>query len=152
MTTIATAPRGLKPALLALGFLALAACSGGDTPPERSAERTAGHTSSSAGLPSGNVAAGEKLAMSKGKATGQACADCHGADGNVPLDPSYPKLGGQYRDYLAHALQAYRSGSREHALMSQQARDLSDQQISDLAAYYASRPSQLRGLQGAHAR
>ena len=35
----------------------------------------------------------------KGKATNQSCIDCHGADGNAPIDPTYPKLGGQYGDY-----------------------------------------------------
>nr|WP_243708111.1 cytochrome c [Luteimonas arsenica] len=101
-------------------------------------------------LPEGRIAEGEARANVKGAATGQSCIDCHGADGNVPLDPTYPKIGGQYRDYLAHALQAYRSGSREHALMSNQATDLDDQQIADLAAYFASRPAQIRDLRGAH--
>ncbi|PBS14243.1 cytochrome C biogenesis protein CcsA [Lysobacteraceae bacterium NML93-0792] len=107
-------------------------------------------TTSSAGLPTGRVDAGEQAANVKSAATGQTCIDCHGAGGNVPLDPTYPKIGGQYRDYLAHALQAYRDGDREHALMSQQAVDLSDQQIADLAAYFAAQPSQLRDLRGAH--
>jgi cytochrome c553 len=129
--------------------LALAACSGGDTPAEHSAaDRTEGHTSSSAGLPAGHIEAGEKAANTKGKATGQSCIDCHGKDGNAPIDPSYPKLGGQYHDYLAHSLQMYRDGDREHALMSQQAKELTDQQIADLAAYFGSRPSQLRDLHG----
>ncbi|RNF83236.1 c-type cytochrome [Montanilutibacter psychrotolerans] len=105
-------------------------------------------TSSSAGLPSGHVAAGEKLASTKGKATGQSCVDCHGAEGNAPIDPTYPKLGGQYHDYIAHALQGYRDGKREHALMSSQAKELSDQQIADLAAYFGSRTGQLRDLHG----
>ena len=138
--------------LLAVSVLALAlsACSGGDTPAEHSAaDRAEGHTSSSAGLPAGHIEAGEKLAATKGKATGQSCVDCHGADGNAPIDPTYPKLGGQYHDYIAHSLQMYRDGDREHALMSQQAKDLSDQQIADLAAYFGSRPSQLRDLHNA---
>lgn len=132
--------------------LALVACGSADETPaaHSSADRAGGHTSSSAGLPAGHVAAGEELAAVKGKATGQSCIDCHGADGNTPLDPSYPKLGGQYRDYLEHSLQMYRDGDREHALMSQQAKDLSDQQIADLSAYFASRPSQLRDLHGVH--
>lgn len=125
--------------------LALAACGGGG---EHAAED--GHASSSAGLPAGRVAEGEALANTKGKATGQSCIDCHGADGNNPLDDSYPKLGGQYYDYIEHSLQQYRSGAREHALMSQQARDLTDQQIADLATYFGSRPGQLRDLHGAH--
>ena len=125
--------------------LALVACGGGG---EHASDE--GHASSSAGLPTGRVSVGEGLANAKGKATGQSCIDCHGADGNNPLDDSYPKLGGQYYDYLEHALQQYRSGAREHALMSQQAKDLSDQQIADLAVYFGSRPGQLRDLHGTH--
>ena len=117
--------------------VALAGCSGGDTPVEHSAsDRNAGHTSSSAGLPDGHVDAGEQLAHAKGKATGQSCVDCHGEEGNAPID------------YIAHSLQQYRDGNREHALMSQQAKDLTDQQIADLAAYFGSRQTQLRDLHG----
>ena len=45
---------------------------------------------------------------------------------------------------------AYRSGDRDHPLMSSQAKDLTDQQIADLAAYFGSRKSNLRDLHGAH--
>jgi cytochrome c553 len=140
-------------ALAISASLFLVACGGGADAPAEGHAGEAAHeapASSSAGLPEGRIAEGEQQANAKGQATGQSCIDCHGADGNVPLDPTYPKLGGQYRDYLAHALQAYRDGGREHALMSQQATGLSDQQIADLAAYFASRPSQLRDLKGAH--
>src|SRR3546814_17699862 len=51
-------------------------------------------------------------------------------------------------DYLAHSLQEYRNGNREHALLSQQAKDLTDQQIAHLAAYFGPRPSHLRSLPG----
>ena len=134
------------PALvLALGATALlSACGGSPAEPGLARATTVN------ALPEGRIAEGEARANVKGAATGQSCIDCHGADGNVPLDPTYPKIGGQYRDYLAHALQAYRSGSREHALMSNQATDLDDQQIADLAAYFASRPAQIRDLHGAH--
>ena len=128
--------------------LALSACSSPETPPE--GEAAAAPTSSSAGLPAGNIAAGEQLASTKGVATGQSCIDCHGADGNAPIDATYPKLGGQYYDYLAHALEQYRDGQREHALMSSQAAGLTDQQISDLAVYFGSRDAQLTTLEGAH--
>lgn len=104
--------------------------------------------SSSAGLPAGHAETGEKLASTKNAKTGQSCVDCHGAEGNAPIDPSYPKLAGQYGDYLAHALQAYRDGNREHALMSGQAADLTDQQIADLGAYFGSRTGNLRDLHG----
>lgn len=136
-------------AIALLAALALAACSKADKP-ELAAEDPGGEASgsSSAGLPAGRIAAGEKLANAKGKATGQSCIDCHGADGNAPIDPSYPKLGGQYGDYLAHALQGYRAGDRQHALMTVQAATLSDQDIADLSAYFGSRESQLRDLHG----
>lgn len=132
--------------------LALTACSSSDTTPAEhsDADRAEGHTSSSAGLPQGHEEAGEKQANVKGKATGQSCIDCHGAEGNAPIDPTYPKLGGQYRDYITHALQAYRDGDRKHVLMSQQAIDLTDQQIADLGAYFGSRPTQLRDLHNVH--
>lgn len=146
--TIANARR----VLLALATTAaLSACSGGDTPAEHSsADRYEGHTSSSAGLPAGHIDAGEKQSQAKGKATGQSCIDCHGAEGNAPIDPTYPKLGGQYHDYLAHSLEMYRDGDRQHPLMSQQAKELTDQQIADLAAYFGSRPTQLHDLSNTH--
>ncbi|HYM85426.1 MAG TPA: c-type cytochrome [Pseudoxanthomonas sp.] len=147
MSNAVHAPR-LAIALLAA--LALAACSqnneiAAEDPGHASGEHG---SSSSAGLPHGRIAIGEKLANTKGKATGQSCIDCHGAEGNAPIDATYPKLGGQYGDYLAHALQNYRAGDRQHALMTPQAAALTDQDISDLSAYFGSRASQLRDLHG----
>jgi len=140
--------------LLALACaLVLSACGKqGTADAGHDAKADATHASSSAGLPHGDAAAGKALAANKG-ASGQACVDCHGADGNAPIDATYPKLGGQYADYLAHALQAYRSGARGGSpttdLMASQAKELSDQQIADLAAYFGSVPGQLRDLHGA---
>lgn len=137
--------------LVALACIAATVAACGQSPDhEADSEGHAQVESSSAGLPEGRVAAGEQLAAAKGEATGQSCIDCHGVDGNAPIDPSYAKLGGQYADYLAHALQGYRSGDRNHALMASQARVLSDQQIADLAAYFGSRPSTLSDLTGVH--
>jgi cytochrome c553 len=135
--------------LLALACAcALTACGAQDAPADAAhAEATA--KSSSAGLPRGDATAGKALAEKKGT-TGQACVDCHGAEGNAPIDDSYPKLGGQYADYLAHALQAYRSGDRGGSaasdLMAGQSKELTDQQIADLSAYFGSASSQLRDL------
>ncbi len=138
-------------AIALLAALTAVGCSKSDTPAEHSAaDRAEGHTSSSSGLPAGHIAAGEQLASTKGKATGQSCVDCHGAEGNAPIDETYPKLAGQYYDYIAHSLQAYRDGDREHALMSSQAKDLTDQQIADLAAYFGSRNGNLRDLHKVH--
>jgi cytochrome c553 len=135
-------------ALFATAGLALTACGkGGETAPAEAVAAEHGPEHSSAGLPSGHVEAGEQLATTKNAKTGQSCVDCHGAEGNAPIDVSYPKLGGQYADYLAQSLQGYRGGKREHALMTSQAAELTDQQIADLSAYFGSRPSQLRDLE-----
>lgn len=141
-------------AVLAITLLAAAVALGGCGKSEEAgaeaaaAEGAHAATSSSAGLPPGDVAAGEKLASTKNAKTGQACVDCHGAEGNAPIDATYPKLGGQYGDYIAQSLQSYRNGKREHALMSSQAAGLTDQQIADLGAYFGSRSGKLRDLHG----
>ena len=69
----------------------------------------------------------------------EVCAACHGMDGNSPT-PDYPKLGGQYEDYLAKALRDYKSGARKNAIMAGFAGALSKQDIANLAAHYASQP------------
>ena len=132
---------------IALLALALGACSKEEA--HEAAETHEAPKSSSAGLPTGDIEAGKQLATTKNATTGQACVDCHGAEGNAPIDPTYPKLGGQYNDYIAHALLAYRKGDREHALMGSQAKDLTDQQIADLGAYFASVPGHIADLHNA---
>jgi cytochrome c553 len=138
--------------LLAAALLALTACAKHETPAEAAAEAAAApHTSSSAGLPAGDAAAG-KLIATQG-AGGASCTSCHGEEGNAPIVDTYPKLGGQYADYLAHALVAYRSGARSGgnaAIMASQAANLTDQQIADVAAYFASVPGKLHDLHDAN--
>ncbi|RPH58902.1 MAG: cytochrome c [Burkholderiales bacterium] len=73
----------------------------------------------------------------------QVCAACHGKDGNTPIDPSYPRLAGQHRDYLQRALLDYQSEQRRNAIMGAQAKELSRADIANLAAFYASLPGQL---------
>lgn len=86
-----------------------------------------------------------------GKAKAQVCAACHGADGNTTLDGTYPKIAGQYPEYLAKSLSEYKSGKRKNAIMAGQAQALSEQDIADLSAYYASLPAEVHDLSG-HAR
>jgi cytochrome c553 len=88
-------------------------------------------------------AAAADIAAGKAKAD-TVCAACHGKDGNTPIDPSYPKLAGQHRDFLEHALRAYQSGTRKNAIMAGQAQPLSRADIENLSAYYASLPGSLR--------
>jgi len=66
-----------------------------------------------------------------------ACQACHGMDGISRL-PDAPHLAGQPATYLERALRAYRDGERRNEVMSIAVRPLSDQDIRDLAAYYAS--------------
>lgn len=142
-------PLALAAVLLAGGSLIAGCTPAGETPAAHSsADRTEGHSTSSAGLPPGHADAGQKLATTKNAETGQACVDCHGPGGNAPIDPTYPKLGGQYHDYIAHSLQMYRAGDRENALMAAQAKALTDQQISDVAAYFSTQPTHLRDMSG----
>jgi cytochrome c553 len=76
------------------------------------------------------------------------CASCHGKDYNTPIDPSYPKIAGQHRDYLEHALIAYKRGAdapfgRSNAIMGAQVKPLSNQDIRNIAAYLSSLPGSL---------
>ncbi len=64
-----------------------------------------------------------------------ACQTCHGLDGLSRL-PAAPNIAGQPVGYLERALRAFRSGQRQNPMMTVAARDLSDQDIRDLAAYY----------------
>ena len=70
----------------------------------------------------------------------QVCAACHGKDGNTPIDPSYPKLGGQFRDYLERSLLDYRNGQRKNAIMVGQSQALSRADVANVSAYYAQLP------------
>lgn len=86
----------------------------------------------------GDAKAGEEKAAT--------CAACHGADG-VSQIPSNPILAGQYPSYLEQALKSYRSGERENAIMAGFAAQLSDQDIADLAAWFASQDGPLATAQ-----
>lgn len=76
-----------------------------------------------------DAAAGKQLA-------GQ-CRTCHGLDGIAQI-PIAPNLAGESQIYLEKQLKAFRSGERENEMMSVVAKNLTDEQISDLSAWYAS--------------
>ncbi|MBS9403435.1 cytochrome c [Halomonas sp. TRM85114] len=68
------------------------------------------------------------------------CAACHGTDG-IGTAPIYPNLAGQKATYLENSMKAYRDdqrGGAMAAMMTPQAKGLSDEDIADIAAYYAS--------------
>lgn len=74
---------------------------------------------------------------SNGKAKAGMCATCHGPTGLSQL-PNAPHLAGQPAIYLVEQLKNYRSGKRPNEVMAVIAKPLSDQDIDDLAAWYAS--------------
>jgi len=84
-----------------------------------------------------------------GKTKAVPCQACHAADGNAGIDPQYPRLAGQYQDYIAKALHEYKSGERKNPIMAGFASTLSEADINDLSAYFSSLPgSKLTDLHG----
>lgn len=80
-------------------------------------------------LPQGDPEAGRKVAG--------ICRTCHGIDGHAKM-PIAPHIGGETAGYISRQLLAFRSGARTHEMMSVVAAGLSDRQIADVAAWYAS--------------
>ncbi len=80
------------------------------------------------------MAAGD---ITAGKEKSSVCASCHGGKG-ISLNPLWPNLAGQKQGYIAKQLHDFQSGKRKDPMMSAMAKPLSDQDIKDLAAYYAS--------------
>ena len=88
----------------------------------------------------------------RGKDLSEQCFACHGIRGDSP-SPVNPRIGGQHEEYLLLALKAYRDGDRPNSLMTGAVLDKSDQDLADMAAYFAAqgppdRSRQDRGMQG----
>jgi cytochrome c553 len=73
-----------------------------------------------------------------GQAKAAACGACHGMDGNS-TDAQYPKLAGQHEMYIAHQLHNFKDGDRQNAIMLGMATPLSNQDMRDVGAYFASK-------------
>ena len=84
-------------------------------------------------LPAALFAAGN---IEAGRQKAAVCVVCHGPDGNS-ANPSWPNLAGQHAEYIIKQLQDYRDGRRKNDQMAPLAMALSDQDITDIAAYYA---------------
>ena len=91
-----------------------------------------------------------------GQAKSATCMACHGMDGNS-ANPEWPSLAGQHPSYILKQLKQFKAGERQNALMSPMAMILADQDMEDLAAYFASQtprptaetePSKLQRGQG----
>lgn len=87
-----------------------------------------------------NLAARADGDPAKGKADAYTCIGCHGVTSYDNVYPTYhvPKLAGQRAAYMVQALKEYKAGDRAHKTMHAQASSLSDQQMQDIAAYFAS--------------
>ena len=74
-----------------------------------------------------------------GRSKSETCLGCHGIPDHVNVYPTFhvPKIGGQHEAYLISALKAYRDKSRSHETMQANAGSLSDEDIADIAAYFA---------------
>lgn len=82
------------------------------------------------------LAAGETAPAKMVPAKASQCFMCHGANGIATM-PDAPNLAGQNEGYLSKTLQEFRSGARQHEVMSLMAKGLSDQDITQLAAYFS---------------
>lgn len=99
------------------------------------------------GMLAGPVSVGAQQAITGDPAAGRdknsMCAGCHSIPGykaSFPEVYQVPLIGGQHEVYLVNSLKAYRSGERNHPTMRAIARGLTDQDIADLAAFYARLP------------
>ena len=78
-----------------------------------------------------------------------ACASCHGNNFNTPIDPGYPKLAGQYADYVYAALKAYQTSNNPHvgrnnAIMMGMARPFTHTELKLLSSYFESLPGDVK--------
>lgn len=84
-----------------------------------------------------SAAAGAAGDAAAGKSKSVVCAACHGADGNS-ANPMWPHLAGQHAPYLVKQMKDFKSGARKDPVMAPMAKPLSDQDMENLAAYFAS--------------
>ena len=75
------------------------------------------------------------------------CVGCHGVDGNSEV-PTFPRIAGQYEDYLYQSLKSYKNGKRNNAIMNGVASTLNDDQMKKLSKYFASQKGMLNIDQG----
>ena len=88
---------------------------------------------------SGSAIAGDP---ERGRIIADTCLGCHGIVSYKNVYPTYhvPKIGGQHAEYLVDALRAYQEGVRQHPTMRAQAADMSEQDMLDIAAFFADAP------------
>lgn len=87
-------------------------------------------------------AAGQPIAGSaeKGQAKAAPCVACHGVNGNS-VNPEWPNLAGQHETYIKRQLAAFKGNIRQNPLMAPMAQPLSDEDMADIGAFFASQKS-----------
>lgn len=106
---------------------------------------TSGVVTGATALPAAPAATGDAAALvAKGN-----CVSCHGNSFSAPIDPSYPRIAGQYDDYVFVALKSYKNeGSaqvgRSNAIMGGVAKQFSNAELKEIAAYVGSLPTELK--------
>lgn len=144
-------PAGFRPAVLgaavALAFALSASVVAAKDSEQAAPQAPAAASTAAAPAATGAPAAAEAAtaAVKPGDATaGQgkaaACGACHGMDGNSS-DPQYPKLAGQHESYIARQLTDFKSGKRQNPIMLGMSAALSEQDMHDIGAYFASKSS-----------
>lgn len=100
-----------------------------------------------AGPDVGDAKRGERLYTGEETIEGvAACHTCHGKDGNETQGATFPRLAGQYPDYMLHALQDYKSGARVNPVMNPMAQKLSKKDMQDVTRYIGEMPGKLADL------
>jgi cytochrome c553 len=83
------------------------------------------------------LSAGTNTLADDGQSKAMPCTACHGPDGNSTMNPEWPNLAGQHSEYLVTQLQAFKSGTRKNPNMSGMAAALTDQDMIDIAEFFA---------------
>ena len=137
---------GFRPAVLGSAAVLIFAMATGTAMAQAAAKSTAAPaaatTAAKPAAATAEPATTEATAKPGNATTGQgkaaACGACHGMDGNS-TDPQYPKLAGQSEQYIVHQLENFKSGKRQNPIMLGMATPLSEQDMHDVGAYFASK-------------
>ena len=135
---------GSRPAALGSAAVLIFAMAAGTAMAQAAAKSTAAPPAAAtaaqpaAAAPATAEAAAKPGDATAGQAKAAACGACHGMDGNS-TDPQYPKLAGQSEQYIVHQLENFKSGKRQNPIMLGMATPLSEQDMHDVGAYFASK-------------
>jgi cytochrome c553 len=100
-----------------------------------------------AGNVTGDAERGRRIHAGEEQIAGvAACSTCHGPEGNATQAPTFPRLAGQYPEYLVYALESYTNGTRKNAVMMPIASGLTRKDMEDLAVFYAAQKGDLADL------